>query len=114
MPTPGPEQLLVRTEAVALNNADAAVARDGEEFLAGSKVTGEVVEVGSAALEPLRGRRVAGTTPGAFAEHVVIDHRWVVEVPDGVDATTAAALPTALLTEHGPLLPAGSRRARAC
>lgn len=107
VPVPGPEQLLVRTEAVALNNADAEPAVEGAESVAGYEVAGQVVEVGSPALQDLLGSRVAGTTPGAFAAHVAVDHRWVLQVPDGLDPSTAAALPTALLTEHGALTAAG-------
>ena len=93
-------------EAVALNKADAELATDGEEVLAGFEVAGVVVEVGSDAFAHLLGTRVAGTTPRTFAEYVTIDHRWVLKVPDGLDVATAAALLTARLTDHGAFMAA--------
>lgn len=103
VPEPGPEQVLLRTRAAALNNADAGMARDGDPFLAGFEVCGDVIARGPAVHDIAVGTRVAGTTPGTFAEYVAIDHRWVMPVPGQLEATAAAALPTALLTEHGAL-----------
>lgn len=48
-----------------------------------------------------------GSAPHAFAEYVVVDHRFVVPMPEGFDAAAASAVPTGLLTEHGALVKAG-------
>ena len=68
IPKPGPDQLLVRTRAVSLNNAD--LSPSGEEHIAGYEFSGEVVDTGSGggAHHNVIGNRVAGTATGAFAE----------------------------------------------
>ncbi|MGY4858595.1 quinone oxidoreductase family protein [Cryobacterium sp. AP23] len=105
VPVPGHDQLLVRTRAVALNNADLTPA--GEDHIAGYEFSGEVVELGVGVDASRRGQRVAGTTVGAFAEFVLVHQRHVLPIPDGLSFADAAALPTALLTEYGALALAG-------
>ncbi len=50
-----------------------------------------------------------GTFPNAFAEYLVVDHRFVLPRPESVAPQVACALPTALLTEFGALTVAGFR-----
>lgn len=115
VPTPGPGQVLVRARAAALNHADAAVlaAADptaggtGVPYLAGYEFAGEVVALGEGAAGPGVGTRVMGTTPGSFAQYVLVDHRYAVPIPGGLGYEEAAALPTGLLTEHGALMSGG-------
>ncbi|MFF9505151.1 zinc-binding alcohol dehydrogenase family protein [Streptomyces sp. NPDC014656] len=115
VPTPGPGQVLVRARAAALNHADAAVlaAADptaggtGVPYLAGYEFAGEVVALGEGAAGPGVGTRVMGTTPGSFAQYVLVDHRHAVPVPGSLGYEEAAALPTGLLTEHGALMSGG-------
>ncbi|MFC8380517.1 zinc-binding alcohol dehydrogenase family protein [Nocardia sp. NPDC057272] len=106
VPVPEPGQLLVRVAAVSLNNADAGAdaSSDGVERVAGYEFSGEVV----GGDDSLRGQRVMGTAPAAFAEFVVVDSRHVVPVPAHLSPTAAAALPVALFTEHGALTVAGA------
>lgn len=105
VPVPGSDQLLVRTRALALNNAD--LAHGGDERIAGYEFSGEVIGVGSGVDAGLVGARVAGTTPAAFAQYVVVHHRHVITIPESVSFEDAASLPTALLTESGALSVAG-------
>jgi|GEM_PF-1045320 len=107
VPEPTEEQVLVRTRAVAVNNADVAEATDVR--IPGFELSGEVVAVGARVDSVRPGQLVAGVGAGAFAEQVALPHRHVMPVPDGVPANVAAALPTALLTEYGALRRAGLR-----
>ncbi|MFE4683950.1 zinc-binding alcohol dehydrogenase family protein [Streptomyces sp. NPDC056721] len=105
VPDPGPGQVLVRTGAVAFNNADTAMLDAADQYVAGFEFAGEIVAVGEGVRGPAVGERVMGTTPRSFAQYVLADHRHVLLVPDGVGYEEAAALPTGLLTEHGALSP---------
>ncbi|ASN40860.1 alcohol dehydrogenase [Arthrobacter sp. 7749] len=105
IPAPGADQLLVRTRAVALNNAD--LDRSGAEHIAGYEFAGEVIDVGADLDPSLIGTRVAGTAPAAFAQYVRVHHRHVITLPDALSFEDAASLPTALLTESGALSVAG-------
>ncbi|SEE39390.1 NADPH:quinone reductase [Arthrobacter alpinus] len=105
-PVPGTDQLLIRTRAVALNNAD-LTPRD-EDHIAGYEFSGEVVAVGSGVDPAIIGERVAGTAPSAFAEFVLVHHRHVIVIPRELSFEEAAPLPTALLTEFGALSLAGT------
>ncbi|WP_407547829.1 zinc-binding dehydrogenase [Streptomyces sp. Pv4-95] len=117
VPEAGSGQVVVRTRAVALNNADASMlaAADrtsggtGEEYQAGFEFAGEVTAVGDGVDGFAVGSRVMGTTPGSFAQYVLADHRHVLPVPDELGHEEACALPTGLLTEHGALTLAGFR-----
>jgi NADPH2:quinone reductase len=105
IPVPESDQLLVRTNALGLNNAD--LDNGGAERIAGYEFSGEVIDVG-ANLDPcLIGTRVAGTAPAAFAQYVRVHHRHVIPMPDALSFEDAASLPTALLTESGALAAAG-------
>jgi NADPH2:quinone reductase len=120
VPEAGPGQILVRTRAVAVNNADLgalASAFDphsgpGEEYVAGYEFAGEIAAVGAGVTSLRVGERVFGTQPASFAQYVVSDARHVLRTPGGLDDVHAAALPTGLLTEHGVLALAG--RGRPC
>ncbi len=101
IPTPGPDQIVIRTKAVSFNNADLEPGTPGE--LAGYEFSGDVTAVGQRVDGRLLGQRVMGTTPGAFAEYVVAHWRHVLTIPGELPYEQAAALPTALLTEHGAL-----------
>ena len=53
------------------------------------------------------GTRVMASTTRALAEYALADHRHAIPVPDEVPWEEAAALPTAMLTEHGALRAGG-------
>lgn len=71
-----------------------------------------VVAFGSGVDESLVEALVAACTPGAFAEYVVADVRHTLPVPETLPLHQAAALPTALLTEHGALRAGGFHQVR--
>lgn len=106
VPTPGPRQLLIRAEAWSLNNADLGALAGTEPYLAGYELAGDVISAGDDVDIPT-GTPIMGTVDGAFAEYVLVDARHVFRRPDSLSVTDAAALPTALLTEHGALRAGG-------
>ncbi|WP_425434775.1 zinc-binding dehydrogenase [Nonomuraea jiangxiensis] len=63
-------------------------------YVPGNGVAGRVVQIGTGADQNLRGRRVVAHTrgEGGYAERAVVAAEAVVEVPDSVDLTVAAAL----------------------
>ncbi|WP_235564984.1 zinc-binding dehydrogenase [Modestobacter sp. Leaf380] len=105
VPTAGEGELLVRVQAVALNNGDLAPVNAPQ--VPGFEFCGEVTDVGADVDPAWRGRLVTGIAAGSFAEHVVAHHRHVLDVPAGVDPAAAATLPTALSTEYGAVRRSG-------
>jgi NADPH2:quinone reductase len=105
VPAPGPEEVLIRVLGVALNNGDLSPVDRPQ--IPGFEFAGEVTVAGAEADSELAGQQVMGITTGAFAEYVVAHHRHIVPIPPGLDAPTAATLPTALTTEYGAARRAG-------
>lgn len=107
-PTPGPGQVLIRSRYVALNNADVHAMQAADHTqVAGYETAGEVVAAGPGVAPGVVGTAVAACTPGSFAGLVAADLRHTIPVPEGLPLAEAAALPTALLTEHGALTAGG-------
>ena len=106
-PTPGPDEVLVRVRASALNRADLAMLKGAAHGRTGGvgqplglEWAGEVVETG-AAVETWRvGDRVMAAGGGAFAEYAVSHARRIYPVPEGLSFEQAATLPVALQTMH--------------
>lgn len=137
MPSPGPRQILVRTEAVALNYRDLLVAQDGMgmpldfPFVPASDMAGTVLAVGAGVTRWRPGDRVLSTFwggwlegerpaeavalgapgPGMLASHVLLDADWVVAAPATLDAVAASTLPIAGLTAWFALVEQGQVRA---
>lgn len=112
VPVCGPEDLLVRVHAAALNRADLlqrvggypqpgprpAVEVPGLEF------AGEVIQAGERVMGFALGERVMGLTAGgAQAEQVVIHHRLAMKVPTNLSWEEAGALPEVYITAHDAL-----------
>jgi len=103
IPVPGPDEVLVRVSAIALNNGDTKPVEMPQVL--GFEFAGEIAATSAAGLAV--GTRVMGIAEGAAAEYVVAHRRHLLEMPDGISAAEAAALPTALSTEYGALRRAG-------
>jgi NADPH2:quinone reductase len=118
-PQPGPDQILVRVHAGALNRADLGVLAGGMHGGSGGAGTvlgmewaGEVVETGSRVSAFKPGDRVMCSGPGAFAEYAVTDWGRAMHVPAA--STTyeqAACLPLAVQTMHDAIVTNGRLRA---
>ncbi|EAQ03392.1 putative quinone oxidoreductase [Pseudooceanicola batsensis HTCC2597] len=111
-PSPGPDEVLTRIHAAALNRADLGMAAGHRHGTAGGAGTvlgfewaGEVVEVGSRVTRYKPSDRVMCEGLGGFAEYGVADHRRVFPLPrDGLGWREAATLPVALRTMHDALV----------
>lgn len=106
VPTPGPRDLLVRVEAVAVNPVDYKIRQnagtDGEPRVLGWDAAGTVVAVGEEVELFAVGDDVfyagALTRPGANAQFHAVDERIVGRKPETLSFTEAAALPLTSLT----------------
>jgi NADPH2:quinone reductase len=105
-PEPGPDEVLVRVRASALNRAD-LLQREGKypappgfpQEIPGLEFAGEVAAVGVRALRWREGQRVFGLTGGgAHAEYVVAHERTMTEIPADLSWAQAAAVPEAFIT----------------
>ncbi|WP_432865487.1 zinc-binding alcohol dehydrogenase family protein [Microbispora rosea] len=106
VPQPGPRDLLVRVEAVAVNPVDYKVRRNsdpgGEPKVLGWDAAGTVVAVGDEVELFEAGDEVyyagALNRPGANSRFHVVDERLVGRKPATLSFTEAAALPLTSLT----------------
>lgn len=116
-PVPGPGQVLIEVAAADTLFVETVIRSGGAReffdfrppYIPGGAVSGKVRATGEGVYHGLVGRRVASrTSTGAYAELAVADAGVLLEVPDGVPLTSAAALMhdgvTALaLAEPAPL-----------
>jgi NADPH2:quinone reductase len=115
-PEPAPHEVVVEVRAMSLNRADLDEVRGGYlprdrgagQRIAGSDLAGVVRTEGAGFAE---GDRVMAMTEGAFAERIAVDDRLLLPVPPDLDWISAAALPSALLTEYDALVLQGGFRA---
>ncbi len=113
-PVPGPEQLLVRVRATALNRADTMQRRGnyppppGESDILGLELSGEVEAVGATAQGFAPGDRVFGLVGGGgYAEKALIDYRMAMPIPSEWGFVKAAAVPEVFLTANETLFTLG-------
>ena len=96
-PSPGPGQVLVRVQAVALNFPDVLLARGEYQvrpplpFSPGIELSGEVVGLGDGVTRVAVGDRVVGSHIGVLAELAVLEAREVFPAPAALDDAAAAA-----------------------
>ncbi len=114
-PVPGPDELLVRVRATAVNRADLLQRRGryppppGASPILGLELAGEVVK----AAGPWReGDRVmAVVTGGSYAELAVVPAGMALRIPEGMSFEEAAAVPEAFLTAYLNLFTLGRLQA---
>ncbi|MFI9754132.1 medium chain dehydrogenase/reductase family protein [Streptomyces collinus] len=99
VPTPGPGQVVIRTEATGVSFAEQQMRRGRYydqppfPFVPGYDLVGTVLAAGEGADPGLTGTRVAALVKvGGWASHVLVDAADVVPVPDGVGAAEAETL----------------------
>ncbi|KAI0482630.1 oxidoreductase [Xylariaceae sp. FL0804] len=122
-PRPGPDEIVVKNRAIAVNPIDWILRDQGTAmafpwirypFVFGSDVAGEVVEAGRRVRRFRAGDRVVGyalgvddrvnsAAHGAFQLYSVLLERTTAAVPDGVSFASAAVLPMGLATAAGGL-----------
>lgn len=98
-PLPGKGEVLIRVEAAAVNFPDTLIiqgryqAKPAFPFSPGGEVAGTIEALGEGVVGPAPGTRVlAMCGHGGFAELTCAPIENVVELPDGIDAVTAASL----------------------
>jgi NADPH:quinone reductase len=113
-PRPGPDEVLTRVRAVALNHADLGVlagrqhgAIGGPGTVIGMEWAGEVLATGANVTEFRAGDRVMASGQAALAEQAVADCGRVLLLPCELGWEAAAALPVALQTMHDAIVTHG-------
>ncbi|MCJ2182204.1 quinone oxidoreductase [Novosphingobium sp. 1949] len=97
VPTPGPGQILIETEAVGLNFIDTYYRKglypDALPIVLGSESVGRIVELGDGTEGFSVGERIGYTgNGGAYATHRLIPADGALRVPDAIDPMIAAAV----------------------
>lgn len=114
-PEPGPGEVLVEVDSVAVAFVDGLIAAGRYQlkpplpFTPGTGVAGRVVAAGEGVTEPAVGAVVAvllANDFGGFASHVVVPAAAAATVPDGVDPDIASST----LENYGTLLFAVTER----
>jgi NADPH:quinone reductase-like Zn-dependent oxidoreductase len=126
-PTPGPDEIVVRNRAVAVNPIDWVQRDQGTSFafgwikypfVFGSDVAGEVVQVGSKVVRFKEGDRVVGhaygtdkkfnkPAYGGFQLYTVLIERNSSPIPESVSFESASVLPLAFTTAAAGLFEKG-------
>lgn len=104
-PAPGPDDVLVRLEAIGVNFIDVyhrtGLYKMPLPFTPGMEGAGVVEAIGARVIEWRPGERVAwAMTVGAYAEYASVPASKLVRVPEGIDTRTAAALMLQGMTAH--------------
>lgn len=115
-PAAGPDDLLVRVRATALNRADILQRLGGypqpgrkpAHDIPGLEFAGEVAAVGERVEGFAIGDRAMGLLAGGgYAEMVVTHHRLAMKVPGALSWAEAGATPEVFITAHDALLQCG-------
>lgn len=104
-PAPGPDEALVKIEAIGLNFIDIyyreGLYKTNLPFIPGLEAAGIVQSVGEQVESTKKGDRVAyGMSMGAYAELAVVPAWKLVPLPAAVDTRTAAAVMVQGMTAH--------------
>ncbi|HWQ13202.1 MAG TPA: NAD(P)H-quinone oxidoreductase [Roseiflexaceae bacterium] len=114
-PQPGPDELLVRVRATAVNRADVLQRRGrydpppGASPILGLEVAGEVLKAAGA--WRAGDRVMAVVTGGGYAELAAVPAGMAMRIPENLSFEEAAAIPEAFLTAHLNLFTLGQLRA---
>lgn len=117
LPSPKPNELLIRVQAAGVNRPDvqqrlgAYPPPPGASPVLGLEVAGEVVAAGPDARGWAPGDRVCGlANGGGYAEYCAVPATQCLPWPDGYDAVRAAALPETYFTVWANLFGLGRLR----
>ena len=105
VPTPLPQELLVKVAGCGVNRADVMQRQGhypppvGASDILGLEISGTVVAIGNAVSNWEVGDQVCSVvTGGGYAEFCVVPAPQCLPIPQGIDLITAAALPEACMT----------------
>ena len=111
IPAFGPDDLLVRVRATALNRADLLQRKgmypppEGASPILGLEMAGEVEAVGHHVRGHRVGDRVCALLPGGgYAQYVVVPAALALPIPDVMSYEEAAAIPEVFLTAYQALV----------
>lgn len=106
-PEPGPDQVLVRVAATAVNRADVLQRQgaypppEGAGDVLGLELSGTVLALGEGVDDWAVGEQVmAVVAAGGYAELAVVPAATLLAVPPGVDLVSAAAVPEVFTTVY--------------
>jgi len=106
MPVPGEGEALVKIAAAGVNFIDVQhrsgrYKAPGLPFTLGSEAAGTVTAIGSGVTDVAVGDRVAyAMVLGAYADYAIVPAQRLVQVPKGIELTTAAAVMLQGFTAH--------------
>ncbi len=110
-PDIGPNDVLVKVEASALNRADTLQRRGlyppppGASEIIGLEMSGVITQVGTSVTTKKIGDRVCGLLAGGgYAQYVSINEHLALPIPGGLDFLQAAAIPEVFLTAFQALV----------
>jgi NADPH2:quinone reductase len=109
IPRPGPGEVLVRLHAIGVNFSDTERRRGAYDppelpWIPGNEAAGLVEDLGSGVGKEWLRRRVAFwafRTTGTYAEYACVPVSTLFTLVDGIEFSTAAALPAQGLTAYG-------------
>ena len=109
VPTPGPNQLLVRMFAAGLNRGEFIAGhglhgKAGGWKALGGEGAGEVVAVGPRVTAFKPGDRVMGRCAGAFAEYALMETAEAITMPGSLSWEEAASFPLTFLVSYDMLV----------
>lgn len=112
-PVPGPDEVLIRVEAISIEGGDILsrqhIPPSTADHVLGFQVAGFVVSVGEAVDLVRVGEHVAAFNwQGSHAELFVTPQHYVYPIPPSVDSRVAAAVPVAFGTAHDALFEFGN------
>lgn len=109
VPTPGPQQILVRIRAASLNRGEfvsghGLAGAPGSWKAIGGEGAGEVVGVGDAVTGFKPGDRVFGRCAGAFAEYALMEDAEAMAMPEGLSWEAGASIALTFLVAYDMLV----------
>jgi NADPH:quinone reductase len=115
-PVCGPNEVLIKVEAISIEAGDTLNRFRGELYgsphIVGYQAAGAIIEIGAEVTTHQVGQRV--TTTNAFGSHAAlraVPSRTAWVIPDSLDIGKAAAIPVAVGTAHECLFGAGRLQA---
>lgn len=117
VPSPKPNEVLLKVQAVGINFADMLyvageyLVRTRVPMIPGMEFAGIVEELGSEVQGLQKGQMVAALGgSGAFAEYATVNSRAVIPVPPNMTAAEAAAFPVSYYTAYFSLVTQGQAK----
>jgi putative PIG3 family NAD(P)H quinone oxidoreductase len=117
IPVPGPDEVLVEVEAAGVNRPDVMQRLgkypppEGASDIPGLEIAGSVVAAPARSRWRVGDRVCALVSGGGYAEYCVAPVGQCLPIPQGLDATAAAAIPETFLTVWTNLFARGALRA---